>query len=65
MTGRLLPGEGSLPLHDVVSVALANSHGLSAEVEVFSAELSALPFDLAAARAASAVHKWRQTLLAI
>ena len=63
MTGRLLPGEGSLPLHDIVAAALANSPGLSAEVEVFSAELSALPVDLAAARTATAMVKWRQSPL--
>ena len=63
MTGRLLPGEGSLPLHDIVAAALANSPGLSAEVEVFSAELSALPVDKAAARTAAAMAKWRQSLL--
>ena len=64
MTGRLLPGEGSLPLHDLVAAALANSPGLSAEVEVFSAELSALPIDKAAARAAAAMANWRRTPLA-
>ena len=64
MTGRLLPGEGSLPLHDIVTAALANSPGLSAEVEVFSAELSALPVDNAAARAAAAMEKWRNSLVA-
>jgi len=63
MTGRLLPGEGSLPLHDIVAAALANSPGLSAEVEVFSAELSALPVNLAAARTATAMAKWRQSPL--
>ncbi|MEO6718402.1 MAG: sugar phosphate isomerase/epimerase [Novosphingobium sp.] len=59
MTGRLLPGEGSLPLHDIVGAALANRPGLSAELEVFSAELSALPVDKAAARAAAALASWR------
>lgn len=60
MTGRLLPGEGSLPLHDIVATALANSPGLSAEVEVFSAELSGLPIEAAAARTAAAIALWRQ-----
>ena len=58
MTGRLLPGEGSLPLHDIVAAALANSPGLSAEIEVFSAELSGLPVEAAAARTAAAIAKW-------
>ena len=60
MTGRLLPGEGNLPLHDIVAAALANSPGLSAEVEVFSAELSSLPVDAAARRTATAVESWRR-----
>lgn len=60
MTGRLLPGEGSLPLHDIIAAALANRPGLSAEVEVFSAELSALSVDAAAARTAAALDLWRQ-----
>ena len=64
MTGRLLPGEGSLPLYEIVAAALQNSPGLSAEVEVFSAELSALPVAAAAARTAAAMAKWRQSPLA-
>ena len=63
MTGRLLPGEGSLPLHEIIAAALANSPGLSAEVEVFSAELTALTVDEAAARTAEAMAKWRQSPL--
>jgi sugar phosphate isomerase/epimerase len=59
MTGRLLPGEGSLPLYAIVKAALANSPGLSAEIEVFSEELTALPIDAAAARTAAAVTAWR------
>ena len=61
MTGRLLPGEGRLPLHDIVAAAMANSPGLSAEIEVFSAELSALPVHAAAARTAAAVGLWRRS----
>ena len=64
MTGRLLPGEGRLPLHEIVAAALTNSPGLSAEVEVFSSEMSAMPVDKAAARAAGALAKWRQSPLA-
>lgn len=59
MTGRELPGEGCLPLYAIVDAALANSRRLSAEIEVFSEELTALPIDAAAARTAAAVATWR------
>jgi sugar phosphate isomerase/epimerase len=60
MTGRLLPGEGELPLADIVGAALANSPGITIEVEVFSEELSAMTADAAAARTAAAVEAWRE-----
>jgi sugar phosphate isomerase/epimerase len=60
MTGRLLPGEGELPLGDIVAAALANSPGLTIEVEVFSEELAAMTADGAAARTAAAVQAWRR-----
>lgn len=59
MSGRLLPGEGSLPLHLIVAAAQANSPGISAEIEVFSAELAALPIVEAAARTTAAISAWR------
>jgi sugar phosphate isomerase/epimerase len=59
MTGRDLPGEGQLPLFEIVRAALANSPGLTAEIEVFSEELRAMSPDAAAARTASAVKAWR------
>jgi sugar phosphate isomerase/epimerase len=59
MTGRLLPGEGELPLGEIVSAALANSPALTIEVEVFSEELGAMTADAAAARTAAAVAAWR------
>ena len=43
MSGRDLPGEGQLPLHDLVRSALTNSPGISAEVEVFKEDLRVLP----------------------
>lgn len=58
-SGRDLPGEGQLPLGDLMRAALANSPGLSAELEVFSAELRALSADAAAARVADAMRRWR------
>lgn len=62
MSGRDLPGEGQLPLHDIVRAALANNPGLTAEVEVFSEELRAMPTDEAASRVACAVAAWRAAL---
>jgi sugar phosphate isomerase/epimerase len=62
MTGRDLPGEGQLPLLDIVRAALANTPGLTAEIEVFSAELRDLPLDAAAARVAGALSAWRGQL---
>lgn len=58
-SGRDLPGEGQLPLGALMRAALANSPGLSAELEVFSAELRAMTADAAAARVAGAVRRWR------
>lgn len=58
-SGRDLPGEGQLPLGELMRAALANSPGLSAELEVFSAELRALSADAAAARVAAATRIWR------
>ena len=62
MTGRDLPGEGELPLYDLTRAAMANNPSLTAEIEVFSAELRDLPIDAAAARAAQAVRRWREGL---
>lgn len=62
MTGRDLPGEGQLPLIDIVHAALANNPNLTAEVEVFSEELRQLPIDAAASRIKRAVDKWRAGL---
>jgi sugar phosphate isomerase/epimerase len=60
--GRLAPGEGELPLGDIIRAALANSPGISAEVEVLNDELRDLPTDAVAARIAAAVARWRATL---
>jgi sugar phosphate isomerase/epimerase len=60
MTGRLLPGEGELPLSEIIAAALANSPGITIEIEVFSEELANLSTDAAASRAAAAVRTWRQ-----
>jgi sugar phosphate isomerase/epimerase len=62
MTGRLLPGEGELPLGEIVAAALVNSPGITIEVEVFSEELTGMTADTAAARTAAAVQAWRRQL---
>jgi sugar phosphate isomerase/epimerase len=62
MSGRDLPGEGKLPLTEIVQAAMRNRPGVTAEVEVFSEELRNLPLDAAAARTAAAVAAWRKTL---
>ena len=61
MTGRDLPGEGELPLGDIVRAARANNPDLTVEIEVFSAELAGMTIDAAAARTAAALAKWRST----
>jgi sugar phosphate isomerase/epimerase len=64
MTGRCMPGEGQLPLYDLVSAALANSPGISIEAEVLNEELRALTPDEAAARVRAGVQKWRSGFVA-
>jgi sugar phosphate isomerase/epimerase len=59
MSGRDLPGEGELPLHELTRIALANNPRLTAEIEVFSEDLRGLAVDDAAARVAAAVQAWR------
>jgi len=59
MTGRLLPGEGELPLVEIVQATLTNSQDVPIEVEVFSEELAAMTGEDAAARVAGAVDAWR------
>jgi sugar phosphate isomerase/epimerase len=61
-SGRRMPGEGELPLADLIQSALANTPGLSAEVEVLNEELRKLPTDVVAARIAAAVARWRAGL---
>lgn len=65
MSGRLLPGDGELPLREIIAAGLANNADLTFEVEVFNTELKALSPDAAAARVAGAVARLRQGLQAI
>ncbi len=59
--GRCLPGEGELPLHDLVRAAFENSPGATLDIEVLNAELSSLPIDEAAARLAAGARSWLAT----
>jgi len=52
MFGRLLPGEGELPLAQMLRVLLARDPALVVGVEVFSEELQRLPADEVARRVA-------------
>ena len=57
MFGRLLPGEGELPLVPLLRDLLGREPGLTVGVEVFSEELKALTPQEAAARVASSTLK--------
>lgn len=50
LTGRLAPGEGELPLVEMLRVLLADNPGLRVGIEVFNREQKELPPDRAAAR---------------
>jgi sugar phosphate isomerase/epimerase len=55
--GRLLPGDGDLPLAEIVSAALANSPDLAIAAEVFSHDLQNLTPHDAAGRIGKAVRR--------
>ena len=59
--GRCLPGEGQLPLHDLMRAAFENSPGATLDIEVLNADLSSLPMDEAAARLAAGARSWLAT----
>jgi len=60
MTGRLLPGDGELPLAAILNAALENNPRIDVELEVFNSELRSLAPTIAAARIASSVRTWLQ-----
>jgi sugar phosphate isomerase/epimerase len=62
MTGRQLPGEGRLPLGDLIQAALENSPDATIDIEVLNDELRGLPWDEAAARLFAAATAWRESL---
>jgi sugar phosphate isomerase/epimerase len=57
MSGRSLPGEGELPLIEILNIIVPNNPGVDIGVEVFSGELRALPSDTALERVAAATRK--------
>lgn len=56
MEDRLLPGAGALPLREMLEVVLPANRGVPVGVEVFSSDLRALAFDVAAGVAAAATR---------
>jgi sugar phosphate isomerase/epimerase len=58
---RLMPGEGDLPLYDLVDAALENSPGVPVDIEVLSSVLAALSRREATRRIAQAGAAWRAT----
>jgi sugar phosphate isomerase/epimerase len=62
MSGRQLPGDGRLPLRELVESALSNSPSATLDVEVLNDELRNLPSSEAAGRLAVAATAWRASL---
>ncbi len=62
LSGRALPGEGELPLRELVAAALQNSPTATLDVEVLNDELTNLPVDEAATKLAAAARAWRDSL---
>jgi sugar phosphate isomerase/epimerase len=52
---RLLPGDGVMPLTEIVRLALANRADVSLGLEVFNRELAQLPYTELAVRAKAAL----------
>lgn len=62
LSGRKLPGEGQIPLRELINAALENSPNATIDIEVLNDELRALPMDAAAARLAAAGKAWVASL---
>jgi sugar phosphate isomerase/epimerase len=60
--GRELPGQGQLPLRDLIDAALENSPEATLDLEVLNDELRSLPAGEAAARLGAAATAWRASL---
>jgi 4-hydroxyphenylpyruvate dioxygenase len=61
-SGRLLPGEGELPLRELVAAGLKNSPAATLDIEVLNEGLRSLPSDEVAARLATAASAWRASM---
>jgi len=57
--GRVMLGKGQLPLAELVQAVLANSPGISIEVEIINDEVRRMTSDAAAAYVAAGVKAWR------
>jgi sugar phosphate isomerase/epimerase len=62
MANRLLPGDGELPLGNLVKALLANNPTVPVGIEVFSDQLRALPPQAAAARAGESLAAMLSTV---
>jgi sugar phosphate isomerase/epimerase len=62
--GRSLPGEGHLPVRELITAALENNPSATVDIEVLNDELAALPPEATAARLAGAVDAWRSSFSA-
>jgi sugar phosphate isomerase/epimerase len=60
--GRVLPGDGDLPLRELVEAALENSPDATVDIEVLNDELRNMPPDDAAVRLAAAATLWRAAI---
>lgn len=58
--GRLMPGDGDLPLCGLVNAALANNAEATIDIEVLNADLNALPAGEAAQLLCDAAMAWRE-----
>jgi sugar phosphate isomerase/epimerase len=59
--GRLMPGEGQLPLRELITAALDNNPAATLDIEVLNDELKTLSSDTVAARLAAAASSWRDS----
>ena len=59
--GRMMPGDGNLPLRELVAAALENNPAARVDIEVLNATLSGASPDAAARMLSAAVSGWRET----
>jgi sugar phosphate isomerase/epimerase len=62
LSGRQLPGEGQLPLRQLVEAALENNPAATIDLEVLNDQLRSLRSDVAAAKLSAAAAAWRSSL---